>query len=399
MLPAILGLGQICSWGTLYYSFPLIVTRMELELGWSKSDLYAGATIGLLMTALCSYPVGMGIDRGWGKWIMTGASVAAMGVFAWWSVTEHLMAFYVICALSGMVQAALLYEPSFAVLARRVGASHARAGITHITLCGGFASTVFIPITGLLITLYDWRTTLLILGAVNVAYGLVYLLSIQPQKDVGHAQDLNQRKADIDRDRQVVRDNLHSGLFWLVLLSLMIYAGVFSAFTFHMYPLLQEAGLNERDVVIAIAVIGPAQVLGRILITVFAQGASVRLIGSFLVASFPIVFAMLIPSNPSFWLVAVVFAVYGLTNGIFTIVRSLMVPEMLSPHAYGSLNGIITIAATIARAVTPLLAAWIWTIDQSYQPVMVAIVVASLLLAASFWLAAWRSLRTIKPQP
>ena len=78
MLPAILGLGQICSWGTLYYSFPLIVTRMELELGWSKSDLYAGATIGLLMTALCSYPVGMGIDRGWGKWIMTGASVAAI---------------------------------------------------------------------------------------------------------------------------------------------------------------------------------------------------------------------------------------------------------------------------------------------------------------------------------
>lgn len=399
MLPAILGLGQICSWGTLYYSFPLIVTRMELELGWSKSDLYAGATIGLLMTALCSYPVGMGIDRGWGKWIMAGASAGAMGVFAWWSVTEHLMAFYVICALSGMVQAAVLYEPSFAVLARRVGASHARAGITHITLWGGFASTVFIPITGLLITLYDWRTTLLILGAVNASYGLVYLLSIQPQKDVTHAQDSHQRKADIDRDRQVVRDNLRSGLFWLVLLSLMIYAGMFSAFTFHMYPLLQEAGLNEQDVVIAIAVIGPAQVLGRILITVFAQGASVRLIGSFLVASFPIVFALLIPTNPSFWLVAVVFTVYGLTNGIFTIVRSLMVPEMLSPHAYGSLNGIITIAATIARAVTPLLAAWIWTVDQSYQPVMVAIVIASLLLAASFWLAAWRSLRTSQSLP
>ena len=88
---------------------------------------------------------------------------------------------------------------------------------------------------------------------------------------------------------------------------------------------------------------------------------------------------------------AVVFAVYGLTNGIFTIVRGLIVPEMLSPHAYGSLNGIITIAATIARAVTPLIAAWIWAIDQSYEPVMLTICLASLFLAASFWLAAWRS--------
>ena len=155
MLPAILGLGQICSWGTLYYSFPLIVTRMELELGWSKSDLYAGATIGLLMTALFSYPVGMGIDRGWGKWIMAGASVAAMAVFGWWSVTDQLFSFYIICALSGVIQAAVLYEPSFAVLARRVGSSQARAGITHITLWGGFASTVFIPITGFLISVYD----------------------------------------------------------------------------------------------------------------------------------------------------------------------------------------------------------------------------------------------------
>lgn len=393
MLQAILGLGQICSWGTLYYSFPLIVTRMELELGWSKSDLYAGATIGLIMTALFSYPVGMAIDRGWGKWVMAGASIAAMGVFGWWSVTDHLMSFYIICALSGVIQAALLYEPAFAVLARRVGASQSRAGITHITLWGGFASTVFIPITGYLISLYDWRTTLLLLGAVNVAYGVVYLLSIQPQKDVAHSQDPLQRQADASRDKQVVRENLRSSLFWLVLISLTVYAGVFSAFTFHMYPLLQENGLSERDVVLAIAVIGPVQVLGRILITVFARGASVRLIGSFLVAAFPLVFALLIPTNPSFWLVAAVFAVYGLTNGIFTIVRGFVVPEMLSPHAYGALNGIITIAATVARAVTPLIAALIWSIDQSYQPVMIAIFVASLFLTASFWMAAWRSQR------
>lgn len=391
LLAPLLGLGQICSWGTLYYSFPLIVLRMEAELGWSKSELYAGATIGLAMTALLSYPVGVGIDRGYGKWIMAGGSLAAVAILAWWSVTDNLMAFYIICALSGAIQAAVLYEPAFAVFARHVGAPNARAGMTHIMLWGGFASTVFIPLTELLISVFDWRITLLLLGGVNFVYGLIYLWLIRPQTDLVHAHTGEQKLADITRDRQIVRDNLNSSLFWLILATLAIYAGMFSAFTFHMYPLLQEDGLSERDVVLAIAIIGPAQVLGRYLVTIYAPGMPLRLLGSVTVAVFPIAFALLIPANPGFWLVAGIFAGYGIANGIFTIVRSFVVPEMLSPHAYGALNGIITIAATVARAAAPLAAAWLWTVNQSYSLVMGAILIASLFLAAGFWSAAWRT--------
>ena len=390
-LAPLLGIGQLCSWGTLYYSFPLIALQMQASLGWSKSELYAGATIGLVMTALLSYPVGAGIDRGYGRWIMGGASMAAMAVMGWWSVTETLLAFYVICALAGAIQAAVLYEPAFAVFARHVGPPQARSGITHITLWGGLASTVFIPITDWLIGALDWRATLLCLGAINFIYGLIYLWVIKPQQDVDHAHTHAQRQADVVRDRQIVRQNLNNSLFWLILGSLTVYAGMFSAFTFHMYPLLQENGLSDRDVVMAIAIIGPAQVLGRYLVTLYAPSIPMRLLGAFTVAVFPGVFALLIPTNPSFWLVAVVFGAYGMANGIFTIVRSFVVPEMLSPHAYGALNGLITIAATIARAIAPLAAAWLWTIGDSYSLVMWAILGSSLLLAAGFWCAAWRT--------
>ena len=390
-LAPLLGIGQLCSWGTLYYSFPLIALQMQASLGWSKSELYAGATIGLVMTALLSYPVGAGIDRGYGRWIMGGASMAAMAVMGWWSVTETLLAFYVICALAGAIQAAVLYEPAFAVFARHVGPPQARSGITHITLWGGLASTVFIPITDWLIGALDWRATLLCLGAINCIYGLIYLSVIKPQQDVDHAHTHAQRHADVVRDRQIVRQNLNNSLFWLILGTLAVYAGMFSAFTFHMYPLLQENGLSDRDVVMAIAIIGPAQVLGRYLVTLYAPSIPMRLLGAFTVAVFPVAFALLIPTNPSFWLVAVVFGAYGMANGIFTIVRSFVVPEMLSPHAYGALNGLITIAATIARAIAPLAAAWLWTIHDSYSLVMWAILGMSLLLAAGFWRAAWRT--------
>ena len=65
-----LGIGQICSWGSLYYSFPLIAEAMGQELGWTKPDLYGAATLGLVLAALAAYPVGVAVDRGYGRWVM-----------------------------------------------------------------------------------------------------------------------------------------------------------------------------------------------------------------------------------------------------------------------------------------------------------------------------------------
>jgi hypothetical protein len=59
-----LGIGQIASWGTLYYSFPLIAERMGQDLGLSKPEVYGAATIGLLVASVTAYPIGAAIDRG-----------------------------------------------------------------------------------------------------------------------------------------------------------------------------------------------------------------------------------------------------------------------------------------------------------------------------------------------
>ena len=112
-----------------------------------------------------------------------------------------------------------------------------------------------------------------------------------------------------------------------------------------------------------------------------------RVIGVVVVTTFPFTFAALLFDSITFWLVAIVFAVYGFANGIFTIVRSLVVSEMLSPHAYGALNGLLTIYATLARAAGPVAAAWLWSIDQSYHEVMVWIVISAIALMVTFFLA------------
>ncbi len=386
-----LGIGQICSWGSIYYCFPLIALAMETELGWSKSELYGALTFGLLFASLFTYPVGIAIDRGHGRHVMAWSSVAAAVVMIWWSQVHSLIAFYALSAALGAIQAAILYEPSFAVLARRVGPMRARAGITTITLWGGFASTVFIPLEQVLLDHWGWRDSLWVLALVNLACALGYLYWVRPELDVMHASHATAKAENIARDKAVVHAALRGPVFWLLLLALSIYAATFSAFTFHMYPILQELDISTVDIVQALAIIGPAQVAGRILITLFASRTSMRLLGSIVIIVFPFVFALLAQPSPGFWLVAGIFAVYGLCNGIFTIVRSLVAPEMLSQHAYGALNGLLVIPMTIARAVAPLAAAWLWAIDRSYHIVVVALVWSSVLLLLTFWTAGWVS--------
>src|SRR5207237_838302 len=74
---------------------------------------------------------------------------------------------YLVWALLGIAMAATLYEPAFAVLVQLFRRSFRRA-ITALTLFGGFASTVFWPLTATLMERYGWRDTALVLGVVNL---------------------------------------------------------------------------------------------------------------------------------------------------------------------------------------------------------------------------------------
>lgn len=382
-----LGIGQICSWGALYYSFPLIAEAMGRDLNWSKTELYGAATLGLLLAAAAAYPVGKAIDRGRGRIIMSLGSLAAGVLFLAWSQVSTLSIFLVIAAGLGALQAAVLYEPAFAVIARRNG-SGARGAITALTLWGGFASTVFIPLVQLLLDQFDWRGALIGLGLINLACAALYWLVIGDDQPTKRSSAPPPLKRD-ERLSEVLR----TPVFWMLALAFTAHAGAFTAFTFHLYALLLERGFSTQEIVLAMAVIGPAQVAGRIAMSVFARAASIRRIGSIVVLGFPAAFAILAIAPMELAVVAAVAALYGASNGVLTIVRGLAVPELITTRDYGAINGAMNTPATIAKALAPLAAAALWATSQSYAPVLIAIMAGSLVLVFGFWAAAWASTR------
>jgi predicted MFS family arabinose efflux permease len=384
-----LGIGQICSWGSLYYSFPQLAEAMGRDLGWSKPELYGAATLGLALSGLAAYPVGVAIDRGHGRLVMGGASIFAGTLMLLWSQVQNIVVFYLLFAGIGASIAATLYEPAFAVIARRFGPTEARRGITAITLWGGFASTVFVPLIQILIIYVGWRGALVALGLTNILLcGTLYLTAIRPDLDFERGFTAPAASGPSSKPG-AVHHALRNPIFWALAVSLTAYAATYSAFTFHLYPLLIERGLDAVATVAVLGCIGPAQVTGRIAVWLFAAEAPVRSIGSIIVAIFPIGFAAIAFLPPEFLFMAAVAMIYGAANGVMTIVRGMMVPEMLSRESYGAINGLLVAPSMIARAVAPAGAAALWATTQNYDSVVTAIITGAILTALGFWIAAW----------
>ena len=395
-----LGLAQIVSWGSLYYAFPLIAEPMGKELHLSKPELYGAATCGILVAGLAAYPIGAAIDRGHGRRIMTAGSVLGGLLLVIWSRLDSLWAFYLLFSGIGLAQAMTMYEPVFAVVTRRFGLE-ARRGITAITLWGGFASTVFIPLTQFVMDHSGWRNALVVLGGCNLVLCIgLHAWLIDPALDAPRSQAGKAATGDAASAKalrsRALRHVLRLPAFWGLLLAFTVYYGMYVGLTFHMYPLLLERGFSVAKVISALSIIGPAQVAGRIAMWVFGRNRSVRAIGTVSIIAFPIGLSMLVLLPPSFATLAAFATISGAANGVITIVRGLVVPEMLTRESYGAINGVLALPANIAKSLAPAATAALWALFHSYDAVLMAALVSCAVIVAAFVFAA---LQRPRPEP
>jgi predicted MFS family arabinose efflux permease len=377
-----LSAAQLVSWGSIYYSFSLFVVPMESELGWSRTALNGALSLGLLVSGLVAYPIGARIDRHGGRAVMALGSLAGAVLFAAWSRVDSLALFYAIWLGLGLALAATLYEPVFAVVTRAFPEDY-RTRITALTLVGGFASTVFIPLTQLFIDELGWRGALVALGGCNAAIALpVHALLLRDGARAASRAE-TQRFGDA-----ALRRALTHPAFWSLALCFTAYYATFSAMTFHIIPLLAERRVPTAIIVAAIATIGPAQVGGRVALLALGRRFSTPLAGRIAFLGLPCSVLLLLALPASIAGLFAFAAIYGAANGIITIIRGTAVPDLLWREGYGAINGALTLPANVARAAAPFGAALVWSAAGSYQAVLWSILAGGVLAAIGFWLAA-----------
>jgi predicted MFS family arabinose efflux permease len=378
-------ISQLAGWGVIYFAFSLFVGPMEAELGWSRTDLNGALTAGLLTTAFASLPVGFLIDRYGGYVLMSVGAIAAAALIALWSLIDNLLAFYLLWIGIGLAQAATMGDQVYAVLIQNV--RNYRQAFTYVAFITGLSSTVFLPIISLLIEGLGWRPALVALAAIYlVAAAGPNLYFLRGTKGARPAPIREEKKA---AGPSPLLAAIRRRAFWALVICFGIQTFAFSGLTYHIIPLLQERGLGLDAIVAALAIIGPAQVSGRLVLHFFGQRASMRNLGRVMAPVLPFaLLLLLVAPNFGFAGLALYAIVSGVTNGLIIIVRAVGLAEILGTRGFGQISGAMMFIIQMPRTAAPLVFAALWQSFGGYDPVIWILIGATAVGAVAFWIAA-----------
>ena len=335
----------------MYYGFTSFVLPMMAETGWSKPLVMGANALALLVWGLATYLAGAWIDKGHARLLMSsGCAVGAVG-FALWAMAKEPWMLYAAHALLGLAAAATLYEPAFNVITRRFPRDY-RRGITAVTLVGGLASTLSFPAVAWLIQAFGWRGALWWLAAM-LALVLVPLHAWALRGDTGVVE----HHGAATEPAVPLSDALRSSAFWLLTASFTAYAVVMAALWAHAVPLMASKGLSEAQALAVLVWVGPAQVAGRWVLARFGSAVSLRRLG--IGVLWLMTASMLLLAWAQHPLVLVAWAcIYGVANGLVTIVRGALVPEYFGRAHIGRIGGAMSGFSLVLRSVGPVLLAF-----------------------------------------
>jgi hypothetical protein len=147
----------------------------------------------------------------------------------------------------------------------------------------------------------------------------------------------------------------------------------------HLISLLREQGLGEAWAIAIPASIGICQVVGRLLLYFFEHHFDLHAANRVIPCLIPIALVALLasmfsPMSPpgtehlgvTQWLVLAFVLLWGMGNGMLTIVKGTAIAEYVSRDNVAALNGALGIPLALARAAAPIGMGLLWSHQAGY---------------------------------
>ncbi|MEM7212904.1 MAG: MFS transporter [Pseudomonadota bacterium] len=344
-------------WAATFYSFPALLPVWEADTGWGRGELSGALTASLIVTALASPRMGGLIDRGYARVMLLCATALGAALLVALSMVQTLWQFWAVWIAIGLVNACVLYEACFAIITVTVGV-RAKQAITVVTLMAGFAGTVCFPAFHFLSEYMGWRFAvqvfagIVLLGCLPLAH--LGLTLIERFRDVSDNSTTQSDKTSVDVTSNPV--------FWWVALGFASMGLIHGMIISHIRPILAECGLALAATVLVASLIGPMQVLGRVILVAIGDRIDTfaATVGAFLGV---VIGLALLAGSGLVVLLAFVFVVpYGASYGVFSILRPVLAAEFLGRERFGMIAGWLALPYVFAGAIGPILSAGLWSI-------------------------------------
>ena len=340
-----LGTAQTLAWASSYYLPAMLAPSMAQGLGLPASRVWLAFSLALVVSALLGPLAGRAIDRWGGRGVLSATSLVLAAGLLVLGLAQGPWTLHLGWVLIGAGMGAGLYEAAFATLVRLQGPA-ARTSITGITLIAGFASTVGWPLSAALEQALDWRGACLVWAALHLLVGLPLnagLPRAPARPPVPAALDGGSASPEPPPPRTA----------WLLAYVFAATWFVSTAMAAHLPQLLMAGGATLAAAVALGALVGPAQVAGRLLEFGLMRRLHPLHSARLAAAAHPLGAALWVLAGP---VTAPLFALlHGAGNGVMTIAKGTLPLALYGPLGYGRRQGWIVAPSRFAQAFAPVL--------------------------------------------
>ncbi len=381
----VLGLSAVIvvAFGSILYGFSVLVTDDAAGADFSTTVLSLGITGSGVVAALIARRLGRYMDhQGVRSVTVVGAVLACLGMVAFSFSREPWHVFAAWWLLIGPGTAAVYYEPAMVGIASWIDPLHQPKAFGALTLLGGLAGAIFIPLTERLVSAYGWRLTVQVLGVAILVTALVAAHWAIPSGPGGYATERSRTPPAI---RTLVSDRRFLYFTAALVLAYLSVQGLVA----HRVDRFTEAGFPLSTVAVWAGLASVISMPGRYVapLLVARVRATVLTAGVFGVMALAILVAIPGDSNGS---MIGHFALFGVAFGAITPLRAMVMTRWYAGSEYGEISGtqasviffVAAFGATVVGAARDLAG--------SYVPILIGLT-GAVSLAAVLTIAAGRA--------
>jgi MFS family permease len=365
-------------------SLAVFLQPISQDMGWSRSGVSAAATIDFLAMGLAAFFWGSLSDRfGTRIVVLSGTLLLGAGLIGASQATS-LWQFQLTFGVLIGIAAGSFYAPMVAAASAWIE-HHRSLAVALVSAGMGVSPLTVAPFASWLITSYDWRTAMLVIGIVALA--LLIPASLLVRRPPEPSTQAAASGADASDGRQwTVAQALRTPQFITLALAHFACCAAHSGPIFHMVSYAMICGIAPLTAVTVYSLAGFSGLGGRLLLGVLADrfGAKHVLVGGLFVQAMSIATYLAVGHLGEFYALSVIF---GLAYGGVMPLYAVLVREYFGVRIMGSMFGAVSAFASLGMALGPLAGGWVFDTFHAYSWLYVgsfAIGIAAVAVALSF---------------
>jgi MFS family permease len=348
------GIGAMLSLG-------VFLQPMSEAMGWSRSGISLAALLNFLCMGIGSFVWGALSDRfGTRVVVLSGGILLGAGLVAA-SQAATLGQFQLLFGVVVGVAAGSFYAPMTATTTRWF-TEHRSLAVALVSAGLGLGSMTVAPLASWIITTYDWRVAMLVIG--DLAWLLLIPAALLVRTPPA-APIVALVPGAVAAREFTVAEALRTPQFAAIALTHFACCAAHSGPIFHMVTNVIDHGVSAMTATTVLSAAGLASLSGRVICGLLADrlGAKRVLIAGLAIQAVAVGLYLVTRELAAFYALALMF---GLAYGGVMPLYAIVVREYFGARIMGATFGAVAFASTLGMALGPWAGGWLYDVFGSY---------------------------------